>query len=141
VGRVARSLVASSGYLSAAVVGCLLMPATRVEKWAHVILLSLGIFMLLTLVLWVRSLLGFGVVLASGVALVTVARKGPPQCERPAARWEASPRVLPDSAPSSPRQSCEAQSAGVPSTRTPLTTFNQDRVGPTLRRFSRPVVQ
>ena len=76
VGRVARGLVASSGYLGAAVVGCLLMAATRVEKWAHVILLSLGAFMLLTLVLWMRNLFGVGVVLAWGVALVALARKG-----------------------------------------------------------------
>ena len=74
--RVARGLVASSGYLGAAVVGCLLVAATRVEKWAHVILLSLGAFMLLTLALWMRNLFGFAVVLAWGVALVTLARQG-----------------------------------------------------------------
>ncbi len=73
-GRVARGLVASSGYLGAAVVGSLLMAATRVEKWAHVILLGLGTFMLVTLVLWMRNLFGFGVVLAWGVALVALAR-------------------------------------------------------------------
>ena len=76
VGRVARGLVASSGYLGAAVVGCLLMAATRVEKWAHVILLSLGACMLVTLVLWMRNLFGFVIVLAWGVALATLARKG-----------------------------------------------------------------
>ena len=76
VGRLARGLVASSGYLGAAVVGCLLMAATRVEKWAHVILLSLGGFMLLTLVLWMRNLFGAGVVLAWGVALVALASRG-----------------------------------------------------------------
>jgi hypothetical protein len=76
VGRVAGGLVASSGYLGAAIVGCLLVAATRVEKWAHVILLSLGAFMLLTLALWMRNLFGFAVVLAWGVVLVTLARKG-----------------------------------------------------------------
>jgi peptidase M50B-like protein len=76
VGRVANGLVTSSGYLGAAVMGCLLMAATRVEKWADVILSSLGAFMLLTLVLWMRSLFGFGVVLAWGMALVTLARTG-----------------------------------------------------------------
>jgi len=76
VGRVARGVVASSGYLGAALVGCLLMAATRVEKWAHVILLSLGAFMLCTLVLWMRNLFGFGVVLVWGLALVALASKG-----------------------------------------------------------------
>jgi Peptidase M50B-like len=76
VGRVARGLVASSGYLGAAIVGCLLMAATRVEKWAHAILLSLGACMCLTLVLWMRNLFGVAVVLAWGVTLVALARKG-----------------------------------------------------------------
>ena len=76
VGRVARGLVASAGYLGAALVGCLLMAATRVEKWAPVLLLGLGACMLLTLALWMRNLFGFAVVLAWGVALVALARKG-----------------------------------------------------------------
>ena len=75
-GRVARGLVASSGYLGAAVVGCLLMASTRVEKWAHVILRTLAAFMLLTLVLWMRNLFGVVVVLAWSVALITLAQKG-----------------------------------------------------------------
>ena len=54
----------------------LLMAATRVEKWAHVILLSLGASMLVTVVLWMRNLFGFAVVLAWGVALITLARRG-----------------------------------------------------------------
>ena len=76
VGRAARGLVASSGYLGAVIVGCLLMAATRVEKWAHVILLSLGACLLLTLVLWMRNLFGILVVLAWGVALIALARQG-----------------------------------------------------------------
>ena len=76
VGRVARGLVASSGYLGAAVVGCLLLAATRVEKWAHVILMGLGVFMLFTLAIWMRNLFGVAVVLAWGVALIALACKG-----------------------------------------------------------------
>jgi hypothetical protein len=76
VGRVAGGLVASSGYLGAAIVGCLLMAATRVEKWANVILLSLGACLFFTLVLWMRNLFGVGVVLAWGMTLVALARKG-----------------------------------------------------------------
>lgn len=76
VGRIARGLVASSGYLGAAAVGCLLMAATRVEKWAHVILLSLGLFMLVTLVLWMRNPFGVVVVLAWGGTLILLARRG-----------------------------------------------------------------
>jgi len=82
VGRIAGGLVASSGYLGAAVVGCLLMAATRVAKWVRGILLSLGAFMLFTLVIWMRNPFGVAVVLAWGVTLIALARKGIGQAPR-----------------------------------------------------------
>jgi hypothetical protein len=75
VSRGARGLVASAGYLGAAVVGCLLIAATRVEKWAHVIFLGLGTCMLVTVILWVHNLFGAAVVLAWGAVLVVLARQ------------------------------------------------------------------
>ena len=75
-GRMVQGLVASAGYLGASVVGCLLMAATRKPKRARPILWSIGAFMLLTLVLWIRNLFGAVVVLAWGLALVTLGRKG-----------------------------------------------------------------
>jgi hypothetical protein len=74
-GRIARGLVASSGYLGASVVGCLLMATTRVEQWARAIVFAVGALMLFTLVIWMRNLFGFVVVLAWGAALVALARK------------------------------------------------------------------
>lgn len=74
--HIAQGLVSSAGYLGASVVGCLLMAATRVERWAHRILYVMGAFMLLTLVVWMRNGFGFAVVLAWGVALVLLARRG-----------------------------------------------------------------
>jgi hypothetical protein len=75
MGRLARGLVASSGYLGAAVVGCLLMTAARVDRRAHQILLSLGALMLATLLFWIRNPFGFGAVLAWGVALIALASR------------------------------------------------------------------
>jgi hypothetical protein len=75
-GRIARGLVASSGYLGASIVGCLLMAATRVEKRARPILWAIGLFMLFTLVFWIRNLFGALVVLAWAVTLLALARKG-----------------------------------------------------------------
>jgi hypothetical protein len=75
-GRVARGLVASSGYLGASVVGCVLMAATRVEKRARAILWTVGALMLGTLVFWIRNPFGFVVVSAWGGALVALARTG-----------------------------------------------------------------
>ena len=75
-GRIARGVVASSGYLGASIVGCLLLAASRVEKRARPILWAIGAFMLFTLVFWIRNLFGALVVLAWGVTLLALARKG-----------------------------------------------------------------
>ena len=72
--RVAQGLVASAGYLGASLVGCLLMTATRIEKRARPILWSIGAFMLLTVIFWMRNPFGALVVLAWGLALCVLAR-------------------------------------------------------------------
>jgi hypothetical protein len=54
---------------------CLLMAASRVEKWAHVILLGVGVCMLVTVLLWMRNLFGVAAVVAWGVALIALARR------------------------------------------------------------------
>jgi hypothetical protein len=74
-GRVARGFIASAGYLGAAAVGCLLMASTRVDRWAHTILLTLSACMFATIVLWMRNPFSVFVVLAWSVALMTLARK------------------------------------------------------------------
>lgn len=74
--RVAQGLVASAGYLGACVVGCALMIAARGKKGAHQILQILGVFMLLTLIIWMRNVFGVVVVLIWGVALIALSRKG-----------------------------------------------------------------
>ena len=73
-GRIARGLVASSGYLGASLVGCLLMAATRVERRARAIVWAVGALMLFTLIIWMRNVFGVVVVLAWGAALTTLAR-------------------------------------------------------------------
>jgi peptidase M50B-like protein len=73
--RVPRALVASAGYLGASLVGCLLVAATRVERRARTILYGVGIFMLLTVVVWMRNAFGVIVVLVWGLALVSIARR------------------------------------------------------------------
>lgn len=74
--RLARGFVASAGYLGAALVGCLLMAATRVERAAHAVLLAIGGLMLATLVAWVRNPFGAVAVLAGAAALIALGRQG-----------------------------------------------------------------
>jgi hypothetical protein len=73
--HVARGIIASAGYLTASVVGCLLLAATRVERRAKPILWGIGVFMLVTLVLWIRNPFGAFVVVAWGAALLAIARR------------------------------------------------------------------
>jgi hypothetical protein len=80
--RIAQGLVASSGYLGASIVGCLLMAATRIERRARPILWGIGAFMLLTVVIWMRNPFGALVVLGWGIALLLLARKGSGRASR-----------------------------------------------------------
>ena len=73
-GRIGQGLVASSGYLGASLVGCLLLAAARVQKWTRPLLFSLGAFMLLTLAVWIRNPFGMSVVLAWVAILLLLAR-------------------------------------------------------------------
>jgi hypothetical protein len=74
--RIAQGAVASSGYLGASVVGCLLLGATRKAKWARAIIWSVAALMFVTLAIWIRNLFGLVVVLAWALALVALARRG-----------------------------------------------------------------
>jgi hypothetical protein len=75
-GRIARGVVASSGYLGASLVGCLLMAAARVPGRARAIVWFIGAFMLVTLIVWMRNVFGAAVVLAWALTLLALARKG-----------------------------------------------------------------
>jgi hypothetical protein len=70
-----QGLVASAGYLGASVVGCLLLRAARVQKWAKPILLTVGALMGVTVVLWIRNLFGIVVVAAWALFLIIVSRR------------------------------------------------------------------
>jgi hypothetical protein len=73
-GRIAQGLVASAGYLTASIVGCVLMTATRGKKNAHAILWIIGVFMIVTLVIWMRNPFGILVVLLWSITLVVLSR-------------------------------------------------------------------
>lgn len=81
--RIFRGLVSSAGYLGASIVGCVLIVATRIEKWANAVLLLVGALMGVALVIWMRNVFAFVVVLAWSLLLVTLARVG----SRAAARF------------------------------------------------------
>jgi len=71
----AQMLVASAGYLTASVVGCFLLTASRVDRRAKGILWAIGALMLVTVVLWIRNLFGAVVVVLWAVALLLLGGK------------------------------------------------------------------
>jgi Peptidase M50B-like len=73
--RLAQGIVASAGYLGASLVGCGLITAARVQRRATPILWATGLFMLATLVLWIRNFFGAFVVIAWAAALLALARR------------------------------------------------------------------
>lgn len=73
--RIAQGLVASAGYLGATIVGCALMTAARRRASAHAILWTIGAFMLVTLVIWMRNPFGVIAVLVCSLALFVLSRK------------------------------------------------------------------
>lgn len=73
--RLAQGLVASAGYLGASIVGCALVIAARAKRAAHGILWTIGAFMLVTVVIWMRNLFGAIVVLIWSVVLIALSRK------------------------------------------------------------------
>jgi hypothetical protein len=74
--RLPRAIVASAGYLGAALIGCLLIAATRVPRRADALLGGVGTFMLVTLLVWIRNPFGAAVVLAWASCLLLLARRG-----------------------------------------------------------------
>lgn len=71
----AQALVASAGYLTASVVGCFLLAASRVDRRAKPILWAIGACMLVTLLLWIRNPFGALVVVLWAVTLLLLGGK------------------------------------------------------------------
>jgi hypothetical protein len=70
----AQAIVASAGYLTASIVGCFLLSASRIDRRAKPILWTIGALMLVTLVLWIRNLFGAIAVLSWALALLWLGR-------------------------------------------------------------------
>lgn len=75
VGRLRQGVVASAGYLGSSGVGCTLCWLSQ-RHWASpsALLLSLGILILFTLLVWVRGVFGFLVVATLGASLIGLSR-------------------------------------------------------------------
>lgn len=72
-----RGFVASAGYPGTAVMGCLLLLFRRTTLGPTIGTIGIGVFMILTCILWVRGTFGVVVLLLEGIALVILGWKLP----------------------------------------------------------------
>ena len=82
-GTISRAIVASAGYLGAALAGAGLLAAGRTPRLHRPVLASLGFLLVASTILWVRTAFGIVVLPAIAVALGVVALRRSPA----AARW------------------------------------------------------
>lgn len=80
--RLQDALIAASGPLGPAIAGALLIIASRSPRSTRIALAVLGTALILTTAIWVRSLTGWLVLPAMGVAILALARFGTPPQQR-----------------------------------------------------------
>jgi hypothetical protein len=80
--RLASALISASGPLAPAMVGSLLMIASRADKSTRAALTGLGAALIISTVIWVRSLTGWLVLPALGIAILALARRGSERQQR-----------------------------------------------------------
>jgi len=71
-----HALIAASGPLGPAIAGSLLIIASRTDKATRVALMVVGLALILTTVIWVRTMTGWVVLPALGIAILGLAWRG-----------------------------------------------------------------
>ena len=74
--RLTDALVAASGPLGPAIAGSLLIIASRTDKWTRAALTVVGLALIISTLIWVRTLTGWLILPALGIAIVALARRG-----------------------------------------------------------------
>jgi hypothetical protein len=74
--RLTDALIAAAGPLGPAIAGSLLIIASRTEKNTRIALTLLGAALIISTIIWVRSLTGWLVLPALGVAILALSRRG-----------------------------------------------------------------
>ncbi len=78
-GSIGQALFAAAGPLGPPIAGAILIVASRSAKWTSLSLEILGAVMLVSTLIWVRSLYGIIAIPAIGMLILIVAVKGSPQ--------------------------------------------------------------
>ncbi|MEM7557238.1 MAG: M50 family metallopeptidase [Cyanobacteria bacterium P01_A01_bin.84] len=83
-GRFRMSIVAAAGPVGSSLVGGLLIIASRNPRITNNILIIVGVFSILTALLWIREWLGFGfmVIILWGLVILAIAFRTPPDVQK-----------------------------------------------------------
>lgn len=76
LGGLGRAIVAAGGPLGPAIAGALLISLSRITKSAPIMLFALGATMLLSAILWLKTLFGFIFLIVLGILIIFIAFKG-----------------------------------------------------------------
>jgi hypothetical protein len=77
MGRIGRALVAAGGLMGPPIAGAAFIVASRRFKTAHYSLMFLGVMLLLSVLLWVRSSFGLAAISILGILILGIAMKSP----------------------------------------------------------------
>lgn len=77
LGRIGRALVAAGGLMGPPIAGAGFIVASRRFKTAHYSLMFLGVMLLLSAILWVRSLFGLAAISILGMVILGLAIRSP----------------------------------------------------------------
>jgi NADH:ubiquinone oxidoreductase subunit 6 (subunit J) len=77
ISRIGRAITAAGGLIGPAMAGSVLIILGRKRKWAHWGLLTLGSIILLSVLIWVRTIFGVAIMTVIGAAIIAFAIKAP----------------------------------------------------------------
>ena len=72
---ITHALVSAGGPLGPAIAGAVMILASAQKRWRRLALLTLAAFMILSTAIWVRSLVGWAVLVPMAVAIIAIAEK------------------------------------------------------------------
>lgn len=75
-GDFGKGFVAAAGPIGPTLAGALFLFASAKEKWGNIVLWILGILLVTSGIIWVRSLVGIGIVVLFGAITILIALKG-----------------------------------------------------------------
>lgn len=78
LGGIGKAMVAAGGPLGPSIAGALLIGLSRNQKFSGVLLFLLGSVLLLSAILWIRTLFGFIFIFIIGLAILFLSIKGKP---------------------------------------------------------------